>query len=223
MAHPFHLQNLIKCPACSTPCRPGSLCATCAQPRLPLTISSLPVESVPVLTQQQLQQHRQQAQAGRQELLLGNTGPGPGAGGVPDDGQLQELERLMPLAHLTSLEQRPLPLMPEPLPADGQRPASTHYGPFLIANLLADACRYNAGRSTDYALGFAAGLAELWPRMPLQLRRQLRYILQQLIEQDDEARATGGGSDPYPLGMDEHRAAWLQVRQAWLQDAAAGA
>jgi hypothetical protein len=159
------------------------------------------------------------------------TGPGPGAGGVPDDEQLQELQRLMPLAHLTSPEQRPLPLMPEPLPADGQRPASTHYGPFLIENLLIDACRYNAGRSTGYAAGFAEHLAELWPRLPLRARQQLRHDLQQLFARDDEARAQEARGDwaglnpnePLPLGMDMDRAAWDKVRQAWQRDDAAGA
>lgn len=181
--YPRPPQNLIKCPACSTLCRPGSLCATCAQARVPrwahLQQSDL------------IQKVRPPDPAGRPQP----TAPGPVAGGV-------------------AAEQRPLPLLPEPF-ADGSRPASTHYGPFLMENLLVDAFRYNAGRSTPYAASFAQGLAELWPRLPLRTRQQLQVLLQELFEADDAARAHNPFNEELPLGMDSARQAWEKVRQAW--------
>jgi hypothetical protein len=179
--------NLIKCPACSTLCRPGSLCATCAQPRLPLTISSLPVASVPV-HQQQLQelehQHRQQFPLGKPKHILA-----AGAGGV-------------------AAEQLPV-----------------HIGPFLLSELIIDACRYNAGRATAYAAGFAEDLARVWPRLPPEAQLQIEQDLSRLFRKDDEARErrqlqhlmplANLADAPLPLGMDCDRAAWEKVRQAW--------
>lgn len=87
---------------------------------------------------------------------------------------------------------------------------------FDAHELLIFAARYCYGRKTIAAASFARELAEVWPTIPAHTRNIIRRDLTEAFNDDDEARAQG---ETYrPLGMDCDRAAWEEVRQAWLRE-----
>lgn len=96
------------------------------------------------------------------------------------------------------------------------KPTHQHLLAFDGHEMLIFATRYCTGRKTIAAASFAQQLAEAWPTIPAHTRRVIQRDLEREFERDDAARAQG---ETYrPLGMDCDRAAWEEVRQAWLKE-----
>ncbi|SDO28549.1 hypothetical protein SAMN04487957_10551 [Halomonas shengliensis] len=85
-------------------------------------------------------------------------------------------------------------------------------------DMLIFSTRYCLGRRTIAAAYRAQRLAKLWPILPSATKRIIRRDLEREFERDDIARQGDQQLYHLPLGMDCDRAAWEQVRQAWIRE-----